>query len=480
MASSELSSSSVYKHRKLEEGHIRIIDLQPGGRDDDVLVTISHQALNLIVDTCSALSWQWGPEEAPKTILVLEKDDNGVILRTGSMNVRATLLHALKHLRRRDRALSLWVDAICTVIYGLATEVLVWLGVEEEDSHRAVQFMYKLVNQDKNDDDISLVFNANLDLDGQILSHALRRLFARGLFSRRWVIQNIFTMFRKNDMSGFTSRHYTLGDLVINLARFEASRLHDPIYAVLSLASDVKPSFSTQVEETPAGGLRRLREKMGTFATGESLTEAQHEQGSNLVQRHEICESGSLDIICYPWAPELYPEVEENDEMKWPSWIMPITDQEYQPGGGMERFCRVNLDSFIESEKPPDQLWRTLVADRWYPLALGGEHTPALAVRGNYIVQYLEKARGTKEAATATAAETSWSLLGLGLAPSAAQNDDEVCIIYGCSIPLILRQVQGTIRYRIIGGAYVAYMMDGEAMVWRKNENIQGQTYILE
>ncbi|TGJ63955.1 hypothetical protein EYR41_010038 [Orbilia oligospora] len=54
-----------------------------------------------------------------------------------------------------------------------------------------------------------------------------------------------------------------------------------------------------------------------------------------------------------------------------------------------------------------------------------------------------------------------------GLCPGDAEDTDFVCIIYGCSVPLILRHVSpGPVnaRYSIIGEAYVHGKMDGEAI----------------
>ncbi|KAF3207847.1 hypothetical protein TWF679_008179 [Orbilia oligospora] len=54
-----------------------------------------------------------------------------------------------------------------------------------------------------------------------------------------------------------------------------------------------------------------------------------------------------------------------------------------------------------------------------------------------------------------------------GLCPGDALDTDFVCIIYGCSVPLILRHVSPgpyNARYSIIGEAYVHGKMDGEAI----------------
>lgn len=53
-----------------------------------------------------------------------------------------------------------------------------------------------------------------------------------------------------------------------------------------------------------------------------------------------------------------------------------------------------------------------------------------------------------------------------GLAPTAAQEGDLICILFGCSVPVILRNM-GTSAdpyFYFIGEAYVHGMMEGEAL----------------
>ena len=54
----------------------------------------------------------------------------------------------------------------------------------------------------------------------------------------------------------------------------------------------------------------------------------------------------------------------------------------------------------------------------------------------------------------------------LGLAPMAAQENDIICILYGCSVPVVLRkqEVEGESFWELVGECYVHGMMDGEAI----------------
>jgi heterokaryon incompatibility protein (HET) len=72
----------------------------------------------------------------------------------------------------------------------------------------------------------------------------------------------------------------------------------------------------------------------------------------------------------------------------------------------------------------------------------------------------------------------------LGLSPRYARVDDYVCILYGCSVPVILRpppknHPEG--RWHLIGEAYVDGMMDGEVF-WRMSQGERTQrevTFII-
>ena len=51
----------------------------------------------------------------------------------------------------------------------------------------------------------------------------------------------------------------------------------------------------------------------------------------------------------------------------------------------------------------------------------------------------------------------------------AAQERDVICILYGCSVPVVLREitVKGETFWQLVGECYVHGKMDGEAMEGR-------------
>jgi len=135
-----------------------------------------------------------------------------------------------------------------------------------------------------------------------------------------------------------------------------------------------------------------------------------------------------------------------------------------------------------DGELVTDAFWRTLVANLgpngcnpppWYPRALGfciDHRTPngdidtekLLAKDTDPLIkEFLKRVQSviwnrkflvTKQ-------------LGLvGLVPMEAQIDDSICILYGCSVPVVLRRHSDGQFWRFIGECYVHDMMDGEAV----------------
>lgn len=65
----------------------------------------------------------------------------------------------------------------------------------------------------------------------------------------------------------------------------------------------------------------------------------------------------------------------------------------------------------------------------------------------------------------------------IGLGPIMARQGDHVCILYGCSVPLILREVQGGLS--LVGEAYVHGLMDGEALALLDEGRLREKEWIL-
>jgi hypothetical protein len=65
----------------------------------------------------------------------------------------------------------------------------------------------------------------------------------------------------------------------------------------------------------------------------------------------------------------------------------------------------------------------------------------------------------------------------IGLGPMKARQGDHVCILYGCSVPVILREING--GFSLIGEAYVHGCMDGEALALVNEGKLSEKEWIL-
>ena len=141
--------------------------------------------------------------------------------------------------------------------------------------------------------------------------------------------------------------------------------------------------------------------------------------------------------------------------------------------------------------EPPDQFWRTLVADRgpnglnpptFYPRACKAARNQS--VKGSHIststlVHYGKStivakfARRVQEVIWMRRLITTEREL-LGLAPQETKKRDLICILYGCSVPVVLRartdDKTGKEYFQFIGECYVHGLMDGEAFDIQKDE----------
>ena len=148
-----------------------------------------------------------------------------------------------------------------------------------------------------------------------------------------------------------------------------------------------------------------------------------------------------------------------------------------------------------KDQEPPEPLWRTLVADRASNGLSPPDHWPlALSTAVNQTVRKspIDTSQLVGNQSTATSVreflrrvqEVTWGRAliktkynHLGLAHETVQEGDSICILYGCSVPVILRQRPKAInadqnaQYNFIGECYVHDMMEGEAFDLARRRN---------
>ncbi len=154
------------------------------------------------------------------------------------------------------------------------------------------------------------------------------------------------------------------------------------------------------------------------------------------------------------------------------------------------------------SDFPPEDFWRTLVADR----GPNGENPPdywkracqiafARGMHGEYlntgdVIAESETSERVVEFLTRVQAVIWMRMLiktsthkALGMAPKSAQRRDFMCILYGCSVSVILREHGGDLgrikSYEFIGACYVDGMTDGAAFMIQHESGIEAQEFEL-
>ena len=153
------------------------------------------------------------------------------------------------------------------------------------------------------------------------------------------------------------------------------------------------------------------------------------------------------------------------------------------------------------SEPPPDKAWRTLIGDRGkdtrcfapaaYRRACGRMFQQMQTGSGLLLSQATQSEDRTIQEFAQTAEAVVWGrrLIRtakhgfLGLAPEATQEGDIIAILYGLSVPVVLRQIHGTPDgdnvFILIGECFIYGMMDGEALRFKEVHGIQDQTFVL-
>jgi hypothetical protein len=143
----------------------------------------------------------------------------------------------------------------------------------------------------------------------------------------------------------------------------------------------------------------------------------------------------------------------------------------------------------------PDKLWRTLVADRdpdgnnappWYRRAcleclqhvnpsgdLNTEQFKNVECTPASMKMFMERVKAVvwRRQFFVTKGKEGRKKPLYGLAPPDTRERDVICILFGCSVPVVLRKqpsLDGIDRYTFVGECYVHGMMDGEALPAKK------------
>jgi Heterokaryon incompatibility protein (HET)/Zinc finger, C2H2 type len=150
----------------------------------------------------------------------------------------------------------------------------------------------------------------------------------------------------------------------------------------------------------------------------------------------------------------------------------------------------------------PDRLWRTLVADRadngsvapsWWRRACmhclsraspdGDLNTTRLIENGHFpetVMEYLRRIQAVvwnRKFFECQDSSNSGSLI-TGLGSRHIQEGDWCCILFGCSVPVILREEPNN-SFKFVGECYIYGMMDGEALTMLHEKSYPTEQFLI-
>lgn len=561
------------------EDHFRLVSLRAGSGASPIEISLVMADV-LDPPEFVALSYVVGREPADASINF--RRDRWL----SQLYVTATLREAMQQLRLPDTDLLIWIDAISInqddleerarqvrmmgQIFRAALGVCIWLGSAADGGEEAMDFIHDIL-------DFEVLEDLVTDDQHQEKWLLLAKLMSRPWFRRRWVVQEIMfardatvhcgdrvvewddfrdaatlfrtkwsdiqrhmneraitelgdahllgaialieisqSVFRRDAEGNILERLLTTEDLLSLLPMFEASDLLDTVYAILDMANDMRGENAVTInyEQQPA---ELFRDTVRLIVTS----------------------SGSLDIICRPWAPI----------SGLPSWITTISKHRYKrrvnrqqydrqngvslvgmPGNTFYRACGVMratpentsfraegdqqvlavtgivAGSIIElgdrsmngnipqewmslagwhsiEDAAPVPFWRTLVANKafdgnpapdWYGRACefafrksttGDIDTTFLirSILSSHVQEFLNRVLDvTWRRKFAVMKEKDSDFLRFALCPPETEFGDAICILYGCSVPVVLRRVGS--YHKVVGECFVYGIMDGEAV----------------
>lgn len=151
LSATSLEARTPHVYSPIDEAaqEIRLLTILPGTFDSDIRVCLRATPFTEDSDLeFEALSYVWGSPEDPVDIFIGE-----TIYHT--LSVTKSLAEALSYLQYDDTRRVIWIDAICVNqkdmdertsqmkrmadIYRNASQVVVWLGPESEDSSLAIE-----------------------------------------------------------------------------------------------------------------------------------------------------------------------------------------------------------------------------------------------------------------------------------------------------------------------------------------------------
>ncbi len=212
LATSPIPTMTQYRYTPLSGARqIRLLELHAGAKTDQLSVDLIHISLDK-TPFFVALSYPWGSPQPRKAIRCSDL----------CAEIGPSLHSALQHLRKPDRALFVWADALCINqedipertqqvrmmgdIYAAAGMTAIWLGEESDEAKLAHGWLRRFdrIASEFESDSLESDESSFIDTyqDEKILDAAFGKnrkaafksiwaLLDRPWFTRKWVIQEL-------------------------------------------------------------------------------------------------------------------------------------------------------------------------------------------------------------------------------------------------------------------------------------------------
>lgn len=196
-----------------------MLRLRPGSENDPIIVSLEHVSLE-DPTPYKAVSYVWGNGNDLHTITHEEMMPRNEVPTLKVVTVTRNLRDALKHFRHLTNNTTIWADALCIDqqnmseraqqvrlmrdIYMKADSVLLWLGLEDDNTKMGVQFLEEVANFCQERSSLSILEKANIMGDFSRMlgleslpqlnekgALAARAIFDRPWFKRIWVVQEV-------------------------------------------------------------------------------------------------------------------------------------------------------------------------------------------------------------------------------------------------------------------------------------------------
>ncbi|KAI8220563.1 hypothetical protein K4K55_011528 [Colletotrichum sp. SAR 10_96] len=518
-AASMSSSTTDFVYKPLSQYEIQVLLLLPGDLDSPLRARITHRHFDPSVSPpeYEAMSYVWGELGETATLHIVDDASND----TGTIQIRQNLASALRHIRHNTndqqslQARSLWCDAVCIdqsnlteraaqvqrmgAIYRHAQRVIFWLSAEDEDVPRAM----------------NILGNFTTDFDQQLPEadwRSLMTLLADAWFRRLWIRQEIWlannsALFQSGDCY-FREILETACDVALSKPRVnsflymlvmtrhcECEDERDRVYGLLGLQDllQIEPDYSKtksardvyvdytenylrtvsianilsmcEMADNPSWvpDLTVPVPSLGVYGIGSasSNTKTVYSISTDRTLTITGTHVGTIARKTSPMPPR--PSLEDV-QRTFASWVAASFPQGIQAYDGaavddmIATIARGHLKEDIAFDDTSLELWQLK------DILLSGVpgHSPQQS-------SDLEAASRSRALDVFSKSMTGMQLVRttsgkFALGTGAAREGDEIFVILGCNMPIIMRPI-GRLKYRIVGACFMHSLMRFEGLL---------------